>query len=506
MKELPFKKYEVNVIVDNSKLKGAPVIIEQNPTYQNLLGRTEKEAQFGVLSTDFSMIRGGSLHKANNGFLVIPVEELFKNIFSWDSLKMSLKDKKIIIEEASERLGSISTKGLKPEPIPLNIKVILIGLPFHYNALYNLDPDFKKLFKVRADYDLTMERNDANIKKFIKFISTFCKKENLNHLKSSAVAKLIEYGLRLAEDKNKISTSFSDISDIITEANFYSKQNKHKYIDARHIKKAIDEKYYRSNLIQEKIKEMIKNETILIDTRSSEVGQVNSLSIINLGDISFGKPSRVTASVGLGKTGIIDIERETKLGGPIHTKGVMILSGYITEKYTTNNPLNLSAHIVFEQSYGNVEGDSASSAELYAILSALSEAPINQGIAVTGSVNQKGEIQAIGGVNEKVEGYYNVCKEKSLNGKQGVIIPESNVKNLMLRENIIKSVKKGKFHIYAVKTIDDGIEILTGLKAGKKTPGSKFKKDTINYKVNNRIREFSSKLSKYELKPGPKEK
>jgi len=506
MKELPFKKYEVNVIVENSKLKGAPVVIEQNPTYQNLLGRIEKEAQFGVLSTDFTMIRGGALHKANNGFLVISVEELFKNIFSWDSLKMSLKDKKIIIEEASERLGSISTKGLKPEPIPLNIKVILIGLPFHYNILYEIDPDFKKLFKVRADYDLTMERNDKNIKKFIKFISTFCKKEDLNHLKSSAVAKLIEYGLRLAEDKNKISTSFSDISDIITEANFYSLQKKCRYIDACHIKKAIDEKYYRSNLIQEKVKEMIRDKTLLIDTEGSVTGQVNGLTIIDLGDISFGRPSRVTASVGLGKAGIIDIERETKLGGPIHTKGVMILSGYITEKYTTDTPLNLSAHIVFEQSYGNIEGDSASSAELYAILSALSGVPIKQEIAVTGSINQKGEIQSIGGVNEKIEGFYDICKEKGLNGKQGVVIPESNIKNLMLKDELINSVKKGKFHIYAVKNIDEGIEVLTGLKAGKKTASGKFRKDTINYKVNERVQEFSRKLSKYEQNSGQKVK
>lgn len=496
MKEVPFKKYEVNIIVDNSKLKGAPVIIEQNPTYQNLFGRIEKEAQFGVLSTDFTMIRGGSLHKANNGFLVIPVEELFRNIFSWDSLKMSLRDKKIIIEEASERLGFISTKGLKPEPISLNAKVILIGLPYHYSILYNLDNDFKKLFKVKADYDLTMKRTDANIKKFASFICTLCLKENLNHLKASAVAEVIEYGLRLSEDKNKISTRFADIANIITEANFYSKQENQKYIDSSHIKRAIDEKYYRSNLVQEKIKDMINDGTILIDTEGSVIGQVNSLSILNLGDITFGRPSRVTASVGLGKTGIIDIERETKLGGPIHSKGVMILSGYLTEKYATDRPLNLSARIVFEQSYGSVEGDSASSAELYTMLSALSETPISQNIAVTGSVNQKGEVQAIGGVNEKIEGFFEACKEKGLNGKQGVIVPNSNVKNLMLKDEVIEAVKDKTFHIYTVKTIDEGIEILTGVKAGKRLASGKFSKNTINYKVNKRIKEFADKLSK----------
>ncbi len=496
MKEVPFKKYEVNVIVDNSKLKGAPVIIEQNPTYQNLFGRLEKEAQFGVLSTDFTMIRSGSLHKANNGFIVFPVEELFRNIFSWDSLKMSLRDKKIIIEEASERLGFISTKGLKPEPIPLNVKVILIGLPHHYSILYNLDSDFKKLFKIKADYDLSMEKTDTNIKKYACFICTLCKKENLNHLKASAVARVIEHGIRTAGDKKKITTRFALIADILREANFYARLEKQKYIDDSHIKKAIDEKYYRSNLIQEKIKNMINDKTILIDTEGSTMGQVNGLSIMDLGDITFGRPSRVTASVGLGKAGIIDIERETKLGGPIHSKGVMILSGYLAEKYATSGPLNLSARIVFEQSYGGVEGDSASSAELYAMISALSETPLSQTIAVTGSVNQKGEIQAIGGVNEKIEGFYEVCREKGLNSKQGVIIPSSNVKNLMLKDEVIKAVKENKFHIYAIKNVDEGIEILTGVRAGKKLSSGKFQKGTINYKVNKRIEEFNDKLNK----------
>lgn len=327
---------------------------------------------------------------------------------------MSLRDKKIIVEEAGERLGFISTRGLKPEPIPLKIKVILIGLPYQYSILHNADNDFKKLFKIKADYDLSMDKNNYNIKKYTSFICTLCKEENLNHLKASAAARVIECGLRLAENKNKISTRFALVADIIREANFYSKLEKQKYIDDEHIKKAIDEKYYRSNLIQEKIKDMINDGTILIDTEGSTIGQVNGLSVMNLGDITFAKPSRVTASVGLGKTGIIDIERETKLGGPIHSKGVMILSGYLTEKYATDRPLNLSGRIVFEQSYGGVEGDSASSVELYAMLSALSETPLSQKIAVTGSLNQKGEIQAIGGVNEKIEGFYEVCREKGL--------------------------------------------------------------------------------------------
>ena len=496
MKELPFKKYKVNVIVDNSRLKGAPVIIEQNPTHKNLFGRIEKEAQLGVLSTDFTMIRAGSLHKANNGFLVIPVEDLFKNIFSWDSLKMSLRDKKIIIEEISEKLGVISTKSLKPEPIPLNVKVILIGNPIHYNILYNMDTDFRKLFKVKADYDLTMARNASNIKDFARFICTLCTKENLNHLKSDAVARILEYGIRLAGDQEKISTRFSEISNLVTEADFYSRKDGKKFIEGSHIEKAVEEKRYRSNLIQEKIKDMIDNGTIIISTEGSVVGQVNGLSLMNTGDYYFGRPSRVTASIGMGKAGIIDIERETKLGGPIHTKGVLILSGYLTEKYALDRPLNLSARIVFEQSYSGVEGDSASSAELYAMLSALSEIPIDQNLAVTGSVNQKGEVQAIGGVNEKIEGFFEVCRHRGLNGKQGVLIPHSNIRNLMLKEEVVEAVINKKFSIYGIKTIDEGIEVLTGVKAGKRGKPGRFPKDTVNFAVDEKIKELTEKLNK----------
>jgi len=504
MRELPFKKYGVNVVVDNTGLKGAPVIIEKNPTHQNLFGRIEKESQLGVLSTDFTMIRSGSLHKANNGFLVLPVEDLFKNIFSWDSLKMSLKDKKIIIEEAGERLGIVSTKSLKPEPIPLNVKVILIGSPYHYSLLYNYDSDFRKLFKVKADYDLSMDRNKNNEKKYIRFMCTFCTKEDLNHLKSGAIARILEYSIRLAGDREKISTRFSEISDIIAEAHYYSKEEGKKYIEAGHIEKAIEEKYYRSNLLQEKIREMINNGTILISTSGSTVGQVNGLSVLSTGDYMFGRPSRVTASIGMGKAGIIDIERETKLGGPIHTKGVLILSGYLTEKYAVENPLNLSARVVFEQSYGGIEGDSASSAELYAMLSALSGVPIDQNLAVTGSVNQKGEIQSIGAVNEKVEGYFEICRLQGLNGKQGVLIPYSNIRNLMLKEEVVEAVKNKKFSVYGIKDIDEGIEILTGKSAGKRQKNGKFPKDTINYLVDEKISSFTEKLKKSSLK-GKKE-
>jgi len=405
MKELPSKKYEVNVIVDNSDLKGAPVVVELNPTYQNIFGRIEKEAQFGVLTTDFTMIRSGSLHKANGGYLVLPVEELLQNIFSWDGLKRALKNKEVVVEEAGERLGFITTKGLRPEPIPLSVKVVLIGNPRLYQMLYSMDKDFKELFKVKADFDTSMDRTEENMQKYAAFICTFCGKENLKHLDASAVAKTIEYASRLAEDQEKLSTRFADIADIIREANFYALQENSENVTANHVKKAIEEKIYRSNLIQKKIQEMIERNILLIHLDGEIVGQVNGLTVMSLGDFSFGAPSRVTASIGLGREEIIDIQREAKLAGPIHTKGVMILSGYLAEKYAKDKPLNLSARLVFEQSYGMVEGDSASSTELYSLLSALSEKPIKQNIAVTGSVNQKGEVQAIGGVNEKIEGF-----------------------------------------------------------------------------------------------------
>lgn len=504
-KELPFRKYEVNVIVDSSGLKGAPVVMELNPTYNNIFGRMEKEALFGALTTDFTMIRGGSLHKANGGYLVLPMEELMRNLFSWDSLKRAVRNEEIVIEEAGERLGFITTKSLRPEAIPLSIKIVLIGNPLLYHLLYIYDPDFPELFKIKAEFETRMNRSDENIRRYAAFICTICKKEKLSHCDSSAVAKIVEYGSRLAEDQEKISTRFSEIADIMREANFYAAQEGAAAISAGHVKKAIEEKIYRSSLIQERIKEMIERNVLLIDTSGEAAGQVNGLAVITLGDFAFGRPDRVTASIGLGREGLIDIEREAKLGGRIHTKGVMILSGYLAEKYAQDKPLTLSARLVFEQSYEEVEGDSASSTELYAILSALSGVPIKQGIAVTGSVNQKGEVQAIGGVNEKIEGYYEVCKTKGFTKGQGVLIPQSNVQNLMLKEEIVEAVQDGKFNIYAVRTIDQGIEVLTGVKAGAKKPDGSFESGSINDLVNNRLREMAEKLKSF-IAPAEAEK
>jgi len=499
MKEEPFKKYEVNVIVDNSSVKGAPVVIESNPTYHNLFGRTEKEAQFGALITDFTMIRGGTLHKANNGYLIVPVEELLRNPFAYDGLKRALKSGAISIEEPEARYGFISTKSLKPQPIPLSVKVILIGNPYLYQLLFTREMEFTELFKVKAEFDTTMARTKENLQQYAAFVCTLCQKENLKHLDGSGLAKLVEYSSRLADDQQKLSTRFAEVADIVREANFYAAQEDAKLATGKHVKKAIEEKIYRSKLIQEKIQEMIQRGVLLIDTDAEKVGQVNGLSVMGLGDFAFGIPSRVTTSVGLGREGVIDIEREAKMGGPIHTKGVLILSGYLNEKYARDKPLSLSARLVFEQNYGGVEGDSASSTELYAILSALSGLPIKQSIAVTGSVNQKGEVQAIGGVNEKIEGFFEVCKAKGFTGKQGVMVPESNVQNLMLKEEIVDAVKAGQFHIYAVKTIDEGMEVLTGVKTGERREDGTFDNGTVNHKVDNHLKAMAEKLREFQV-------
>ena len=497
MKEEPYKKYEVNLIIDNSKATGAPVVMETNPTYHNLLGRTEKEAQFGALTTDFSMIRPGAIHRANGGYLIIPVEDLLRNPLSYDGLKRDIRDSKMSIEEPEERYGFLSVKTLKPQPIPLTAKIILIGTPYLYQLMFSLDPDFQELFKIKAEFDTTMPRTDEKVQQYGSFVCGLCEREGLKHLDGTALAKLVEYSSRIIEDQYKLSTQFNSIADIIRESNFYATQDNSEFITGVHVRKAIEEKIYRSKLIQEKIQEMIIRGFFLIDTVDQKVGQVNGLSVMGLGDFAFGMPSRVTASIGLGREGVMDIEREAKMGGPIHTKGVLILSGYINDKYARDKPLSLSARLVFEQNYEGVEGDSASSTELYTILSSLSGLPIKQNLAVTGSVNQKGEVQAIGGANEKIEGFFEVCKLKGLTGEQGVMIPESNVQNLMLKEEVIDAVKARQFTIYSVKTIDEGIEVLTGTKAGQRRADGTYEEGTVNYLVDKQLREMADKLKEY---------
>ncbi|MDD1639901.1 MAG: AAA family ATPase [Methanomicrobiales archaeon] len=498
VRELMFRKYEVDVLVDNSDVKGAPVVYEKNPTYQNLVGKIEKEFSYGVVTTDFTMIRPGSIHRANGGYLVISVEDLFRNPFSWDGLKTALKTGEVTIEDPGERMGFITTKGLRPEPIPLNVKVILIGTPIINQILYTQDPDYQELFKIKADFDTTMDRNEENVRNYAAYICMACTEFGLKHLDASGVAKMVEYGSRLADDQQKLSTRFSHIADILREASYYATREQSEFTTGAHVQKAIEQKIYRSSLIQEKIREYIARGIFLIDTKGNAVGQVNGLSVISLGDIEFGRPSRVTASVGVGRGGIMDIERESAMGGPTHTKGVLILSGYLASKYSQDKPLSLSARLVFEQSYSGIDGDSASSTELYAILSALSGLPIRQTLAVTGSVNQRGEVQAIGGVNEKLEGFFEVCKVQGLTGEQGAMIPASNVQNLMLKEEIVEAAKAGKFRIYPVKTIDEGIEVLTGVPAGQRGEDGKFPKGTVNFLVDRRLRELAETYKEFK--------
>lgn len=496
-----FLKYEVNIITDNTKLKGAPLIIELNPTYNNLFGKVEHESYMGTLTTNFTLIRGGALHKANGGYLILPLKELLLNYFSWDSLKRALNNNEIVIEDASERFGFLSSKSIKPAPIPLDVQIILIGSPHWYYLLHEYDEDFRELFKVKAEFDTMMDYNADNIKDFAMVVYKLERENKLMPIEDNAMENLIEHASRIAKDRNKISIKFREIKDILQEANHYAKSENCRKINSNHISKAIDARYFRSNLIQEKINEMIKRKTLMIDLKGSKIGQINGISVLDLGDIIFGKPNKITVSIASGKGGLIDIERESKLGGSIHTKGVLILLGFLYEKYGQNKPISLKASLVFEQSYTEIEGDSASSAELYAILSSLSKLPINQGIAVTGSVNQKGEIQPVGAINEKIEGFFEVCLQEGLKGEHGVIIPIGNKENLMLKKDVLDAVENELFKIWAISTIDEGIEILTGLSAGKRLKNGNFSKNSVHYLVNKRIEELNNILKNFS---GPK--
>ncbi len=491
LQEVAFRKYQVNVLVDNSQQQGAPVVIEHHPSHSNLFGRVEKEAQFGALYTDFTLIKPGALHHANGGYLVIPIEELLHSPFSWESLLRALRSGQIEIEDPIETLGFAVAKTLRPQPMPLRAKVILVGSPLYYYLLSAFDDEFSELFRVKAEFDTRMEINEQNIRDFLRFLCSVCCRQNLRTLDNTGAARMLEYALRLASDQQKLSTHFGSLVSVLQEADYCAVQEGATQIAARHVDKALEQKVYRSNLLQERVQELIQRGVILIDTRGEAIGQVNGLSVINLVDYEFGRPSRITASVRPGNAGIVDIEREVKLGGPIHSKGVMILTGYLAATYLPDAPLTLAARLVFEQSYEGVEGDSASSAELYALLSAIAEVPLKQSIAVTGSVNQRGEIQAIGGVNEKIEGFYEVCKAQGLTGEQGVIIPAANLQHLMLKEEVVEAVRDGRFHIWAVSHVNEGLAILSGLPAGERDADGKFPEGSFNARVEARLHEFS---------------
>jgi lon-related putative ATP-dependent protease len=491
--EATFEEYKVNLIVDNSETVGAPVIFEKNPIGPNLIGRIEQQGWFGTLTTNFRMIKAGTLHRANGGYLILDILDILKKPFVWEILKRALKSQEITIESMIEALGAFTTRTLEPEPIPLRIKVILIGNPMFYYLIYALDPEFQELFKIKADFATQTTWNNKSIHQYAQFISMVCREENLLHFNRDGVAKIIEYGARLVEHQNKVSLKFGDIVDIIRQASYWAKKHKNALVGAADVQKALEEKIYRANRIAGIIREMITEQTIKISVKGQFVGQINGLSVLTLGDYSFGKPSRITVQTYVGRAGIINIEKETKLGGKIHNKGTMIVTGYLGGKYGQNYPLSFSGSITLEQLYEEVEGDSASAAEIYALLSSLSGYPLRQDLAVTGSVNQHGEIQAIGGINEKIEGFYQVCKVLGLTGKQGVIIPESNVRHLMLHESVIAAVKSGKFHIYAIKTIDEGLELLTGKPAGKSKADGTFPNNTVNWAVQQRIIELGEK-------------
>lgn len=493
--EKNWTEFDVNILTDNTELEGAPIVMEFNPTYFNLFGKVEHESHMGTLVTDFTLIRGGALHRANGGYLIIPLKELLQNYFSWDSLKRALKNEEVVIEDASERFGFMSAKSLKPDPMPLHVQVILIGSPWLYHLLYQWDEDFKELFRVKAEFDTSMEYSVQNARDFASVIFKIEKENDLLPLNNRAVGRMLEESCRLAQDQHRISIRFGELGKVLREADHYAKKEAVEEIDANHIDQAIEAKYFRSNLIQEKINDLIRRNTLMIDLQGSKTGQINGISVIDMGDISFGRPNRITVGIATGKQGLIDIEREVKLGGPLHSKGVLILNGYLNEHYAQDKAISLIASLVFEQSYSEIEGDSASSAELYALLSGLANVPIKQGIAVTGSVNQKGEIQPIGAVNEKIEGYFEVCRQYGLNGEQGVIVPRGNMDNLMLKPDVIEAVKQGQFHIWAVDTIDQGIEILTGLKAGNRLKRGGFTKDSVHDQVDRRIRILNSNLA-----------
>ena len=487
----PWLNYRVNLFVDNSKLEGAPVIADTNYSYHNIFGKLEYENYYGALKTDFTMLKPGLLHIANGGYLIFQANDLLTNSLCYDTLKKVLRSKELGIENTADSRSSMVMISLKPEPIPLYLKVILIGDENIYQTLLSMDPDFRKLFKMKVEFadDAPMNKDNAN--KLARFVKGYCDHEHLPPLDNTAMAKIVEYASKLADDQAKLSTRFTDLSQIVAEAATWAKLSRAKIITGEFITKALTEKTNRVRKYDDKYVEMIKEHTLLIDTTGEKVGQINGLTIMNVGDYTFGKPVKITANTYTGKNGVINIEREVELSGSTHSKGILILSAYIGEMFAQDIPLSLTASICFEQLYNGVDGDSASSTELYAILSSLSGIPINQSLAVTGSVNQKGEIQPIGGANDKIEGFYQICKMRGLDGSHGVIIPKQNVHNLNLSTEVVDSVRNGLFHIYAISTIEEGIEILTGVPAGKKDEYGNFPAGTINYLAYQRLKKYA---------------
>jgi len=507
--EEAFERYRVNVFVDNSDTKGAPVVVEWNPTYYNLFGRLEYRSRFGGMVTNFNLIKPGAIHRANGGYLILQAWDVLRNLLSWDQLKTTLRSSEARIENIGEQYSPIPAATLRPQAIPVDVKVILVGPPMLYYLLHHLDDDFKKLFRVKADFDVIMQREREQVQQYVGFISARCREHGLRHLRRDAVCAVIEHGSRACEHQEKLTTRFQEIADLLREADFWAGKEQAQHITAAHVQKAIEERDYRSRLIEDRLLDMIREGSLLVDVEGAVVGQVNGLSILGAGDYVFGRPSRITARVRLaggappGQGVVLDIEREAKLGGDLFHKAILIIGGYLAGKYVQDRPLTLSASIAFEQSYDMVEGDSATVAEMCALLSALSDAPLKQNLAVTGSMNQRGEVQAVGGVTHKIEGFYSACKVKGRVpadggcGDQGVVIPAANVRHLMLKPEVVQAVRDGKFHVYAVKSIDEAMEALTGVAAGERLPDGTYEPATINARVEERLRGFAERAAEY---------
>ena len=486
-----FRRYEVNLIVERGDESGVPVIYEDNPTYHNLAGALEHVAMMGALLTDFTLIKGGALHRANGGYLLLDAHKVLTQPFAWEGLKRAIRSKELRVEPVERLMSLVSTVSLEPEPIPLDIKVIILGDRFLYYLLCEYDPDFADLFKVAADFEETLERTPASQQRFAQLIATMARKHQLNPFSRQAVARIIEHSSRMSGDTQKLSTHLRSVADLLHESDYHAHAAQATTVDALHVQQAIDAQERRASRLRENIQEAIQRGTILIATAGKVTGQVNGLSVIEMGGYAFGIPHRITARVRLGEGEVIDIEREVELGGPLHSKGVLILAGFLGSHYAADVPLSLSASLVFEQSYGQVEGDSASCAELCALLSAVAGTPVKQSLAVTGSVNQHGEIQAIGGVNEKIEGFFDTCRTRGLTGEQGVLIPASNVPHLMLHNDVVDAAKKGLFHIFPVATIDQSMALLTGLPAGEPDTIGSYPPQTINGRIQARLQELA---------------
>lgn len=494
-----FDKYNVNIIVDNSGLKGAPVIVDYNPTYTNMVGEIEYENENGNLTTDFMKIKAGLLHKANGGYLIFHAYDLLSNAFAWDTLKRALITNTVTIEPLKEyQISGLTVAGLQPEPAEINVKIIIVGSMYYYELMKEYDEYFSKLFKICAIFDYEMDFNNENISAMLGFVKGYCKKNKLLPIDDDALRLLLEYSVRLAERQDKLTTRFGLICDIISEADTWARLDNENEITEKYIKKAEIKHAERVNLYSDKYSKMISDNEIMIDTKGSAVGQINGLCVMETGDHTFGMPTRITASTYTGKAGIVNIEKEAEMSGSVHDKGMQVLIGYLGGKYAQKYPLTLSCRVCFEQSYNGIDGDSASSTETYAIISSLSGCPIDQQLAVTGSMNQKGEIQPIGGVTYKVEGFFDVCNERGLTGKQGCIIPVSNIKDLVLKDEVVEAVKEGKFHIYAIETIDDGIELLMGRKAGRQLANGGYSKGSVHYLVENKLKSYYKRASTNE--------